>query len=253
MRIACKFCHYEYEYERYGAGCPQCGTENQPFRSSAARQAMGLEEMGSRYFSEERREEAARAGDPMYGKSALRRLRPYFALLILAFAVVALGQGLMRLSRQAQPDVSQGIPPGAGRPPILELADDAYNLAFAPAGGWQLRVNAAGWLKNQPPAARQWLFIDFLLLVDDRAQTKDNPFVPPVAAAGETVALPEPLPGQEWDGLYTPLDLSALEIDAGVSGQLFYHLPAEIRQVTLFYEQAGERQSLILELSAPKN
>ena len=248
MKIVCKFCRYEYEYERYGEVCPQCDTHNPPFRSAGARQVMGTEELASRYFSHERRDEAVRAGDPMYGKSSLRRLRPYLMLLVLAAAVVMLGSSLMRVAEQAtqpSPSVSSGE---QARPPILELADAVYDLSFLPAEGMQLSVNAAGWIKHQPDSAEQWLFIDFLLLVTDRQQTADSVFLPPVAVAGEAVIKPESLPQADFAALYTPLDPSALEQDPGVSGQLFYRLPAGTKQLTLVYQQGETRQNLSLAL-----
>lgn len=237
MQIECKRCHYEYDYQLYGETCPQCGSENQPFRSAGARRTLGLDEPRIGYFDVKEREQRARVADPMYGKSPLQRLKPYLMILVFLCGVVFLGNALMKYARQ-------GTSPFA--PPSASAALGVEGYAFAPAGGMRLTVNAASVVpKASAPAGEKWVYVELTLDVIDHAAAQQEVFVPPVLAGGETVAMPEP-PDETWGAEQTMFDSTAIANSERVRGRLFYRLPENLRAVTLFYQQDGSKQQMQL-------
>lgn len=266
MEIVCKTCQYHYDFARYGETCPQCGQVNTPFRSQAARRLMDYETdaLRGKYFSNahaERREALARTGDPMYGKSVLRRLRPYLVILVVCFAVAMLGQILMRYAAvseaaRKQPSLPQAADQGVVRPPIIELASAAFSgKRFGIVDGIELRVTCAGTVEADDVLSQQMsygdkcIFVDIWAHMDSPPGTAGETFPGSFSVlCGNTEAL-SAKPSAPVLRQYTPFDPALLWTEGDVSGQLFFLIPEDETQFYLCWKTPDgieQRMSLYL-------
>lgn len=98
MTMECRNCHAQYEAMQAGDFCPECGAINKPFRSTAARTMLELEEAPDRYFGE-RHQECIKSRDPLEKATPLRRVAPTLRLLALALAVATLGRFMIEAAQ----------------------------------------------------------------------------------------------------------------------------------------------------------
>lgn len=259
MEIECHNCHYKYDFKRYGEKCPNCYFENKPFRSESARRLMGYEDdpyRNIRYDDSraQRREEALRRGDPFYGKSPLRRLRPYLMLLAISFGILFLGKTLIQISSG-----SRFIQGSQEIPPIASLASASFQETFDAVDGVGLQVQYTGIVPDEKLGSAQ--------------QGKNLCVFIHVQGFLEGAA-PEAMPGKlflragdgifdpvfpQWDGAdvrdYRPFDYGEIRQEGYTSGAIFFYLPLGTETFTLCWlnPQAGPEQQIPLYLSAERD
>lgn len=250
MEIHCKHCRYVYDAALYGEECPNCHMDNTVFRSGSARKMMGYEtdSLRERYFSNdraERVEELWRSGDPLHGKSALRRTRPYFMLLVLVFAVAILGttfRGMgsaAREERAAQP-----------KPPVSQLASAEIGVSFEPVDGVALRVLYAGvvpedQLGRRPRGRQACVFVD-VRASSKGARPEQIPGKLLLRADGELYEPGDPVAdgGTLWD--YTAFDAGELLENGTAAGQFFFYVPAKAQNLALCWQTDQGDQAVAL-------
>lgn len=252
MEIQCGNCHYQYDFKLYGERCPQCGFENKPFRSQSARMLMGYEDdiLRNRYFDHnraERRERFLRSGDPDYGKSPLRRIRKYIFTVALCFAVLMIGQTLMRVLYVTNPPAAP-----LEKPPLSELASADFHAEFPTVDGVHLLVKYAGTVPDEKLGAGQrgrvsCIFVDvWATLEGDPPETFPGAFFILVGEQRYRSRIPL-ADGADMDD-YTPFDMAALRENGRASGQFFFYLPKDTDAFTLCWDTGRETLGMNLHL-----
>lgn len=258
MEIECKNCHYAYSYERYGAQCPKCGTANEPFRSAAARRAMGCEtdSLRDRYFTdahEERQKALYKETGPFAFKGKgpagpLRRLRPYLFILILMCGVAMLGSALMQMSKSAW---GEGIyaarrsaaQSGEAKPLIESLASNIFQTQFNPVSGVTVTATCAGYLPEEPKLESllqggEGVFVNLVAEAETPGTSLPGLFF---ARIGE-IRIDQELfyhAAEELDQ-YTPLSKTRFAKEGSVMGQVFFALPPDTEEFYLCWLDTGE-------------
>ena len=255
MEIECHNCHYKYDFKLYGEKCPNCYFENKPFRSESARRLMGYEDdsyRNIRYDNSriERREDSMRSGDPFYGKSPLRRLRPYLMLLAISFAVLFLGKTLIQISQGSR--FAQA--PREITPPIASFASAAFQEAFESVDGVGLQIRYTGIVPDEKLGPAQQgkslcVFIHAQGFLEDTAPESMPGKL--FLRAGDGIFYPV---FPQWDGAdlrdYTPFDYGEIRKKGYSAGEFFFYLPLDTETFTLCWlnPQAGPEQQIPLNL-----
>lgn len=252
MEIQCKNCRYEYDFKLYGERCPQCGFENTPFRSQAARRMMGYQKDSIRdsfmsNYRAERREELLRSGDPDYGRSPLRRIRKYVFMVVLCLGVLLLGQNLLRLSNR-----SATLSDPKEKPALSSLSSASFNAVFQPVQGIKLQVKHTGTVPDSSLGQNwqgkvQCVFVDVWATADDE---RPGEFPGKLFIRLGDQSYPACTPS--WDGAdlrnYTAFSMAELFRDQYTGGQFFFYVPLGTDAFTLCWQADNTEQRMELHL-----
>lgn len=236
MEIKCRKCAHTYDCAAQEA-CPNCGTVNSAFRSSAGRKLGNTAALGDHGWADHLNQRAERLSHEKK-PGFFKNLMPYLQIIIVVFAVGMAGSLLTRYAKTAPsrlPGASAQIP--VDRPAITELASAAFDARFQPWRGVQLTVTCTGALDRslvgeQMKKDEQCVFVNITATVADREALGDF-FTPPyLVCNGETVR-PVDLRGTADLHDYTPFDYTLLREYNQVSGQLFFILPIEEKNFSM--------------------